>query len=68
MLADFKPSFHFMQNENIEEAIRKFSEENKLNLLIVIPKKHGLFNRLLHQTQSKQMIVNANIPVMSVHG
>ncbi len=68
MLADFNPSFHFMQNENIEEAIRQFSEENNLSLLIVIPKKHGLFNRLLHQSQSKQMIINTHIPVMSVHG
>ncbi len=57
-----------MQNENIEEAIRQFSEENKLDLLIIIPKKHGLFNRLLHESHSKQMVVNTHIPVMSVHG
>ncbi|MES1224294.1 MAG: universal stress protein [Bacteroidota bacterium] len=66
-LKKFNPVFHYMQNENTESAIKDFSEQNNLDLLIIIPKKHGLFNRLLHKSQSKQMILNTHIPVMSIH-
>jgi nucleotide-binding universal stress UspA family protein len=67
VLAAFNPVFHYLQKENIEEAIKEFSEKNNLDLLVIIPKKHGLFNGLLHKSQSKQMIVNTHIPVMSIH-
>ena len=66
-LKDYNPSFHFMQNENVSEAVRGFAEQNNIDLLIIIPKKHGLFNRLLHKSQSKQMIVNTHVPVLSIH-
>ena len=63
----FNPSFHYMQEENISEAIKEFAEKNNIDLLIIIPKKHGMFNRLLHKSQSKQMIVNTHTPILSIH-
>jgi nucleotide-binding universal stress UspA family protein len=67
ILKDTRPVFHFMQNENIEDAINEFSEKNNLSLLIVIPRVHGLLNRLFHKSHSKKMVLQAHIPVMSIH-
>ena len=67
MLEEVKPVFHFMQHSNVEEAINEFSEKNNLDMLIIIPKSHGLLDGLLHRSHSKQMILQAHIPVMSIH-
>jgi len=67
ILKDARPVFHFMQNENIEEAINDFSENNNLNLLIVIPKTHGLFKGLFQKSRSKEVVLHSHIPVMSIH-
>jgi nucleotide-binding universal stress UspA family protein len=67
MLKEADPVFHFMQNENIEEAIKEFSEKNNLNLLIVIPKTRDWFSGLFHKSHSKEMVLHTHIPVMSIH-
>ena len=67
ILKDARPVFHFMQNENIEEAINDFSENNNLNLLIVIPKTHGLFKGLFRKSRSREVALHSHIPVMSIH-
>jgi nucleotide-binding universal stress UspA family protein len=67
MLLDIKPEFHFMNSDDIEEAINEFSEKNNLDMLIVIPKKHGLLEGLLHKSNSKQLAMYTHVPVMSIH-
>ncbi len=66
-LKEARPIFHFMQHENKEEAIREFAEKNNLDLLMVIQKTHDLLNGLFHKSQSKDIVLHAHIPVMSVH-
>ena len=67
VLGAYHPAFHFIQDKNVSEAIKEFAGRNNLDLLVIIPKKHGLFNRLLHKSQSKQMVINTRVPILSVH-
>jgi nucleotide-binding universal stress UspA family protein len=67
MLEEVKPVFHFMQNDNIEEAINEFAEKNNLDMLIVIPKNHGLLDQILHKSHTKQVLLHTHIPVLSLH-
>jgi nucleotide-binding universal stress UspA family protein len=67
MLEDVKPVFHFMNSSNIDEAINEFSTANQLDLLIVIPKKHGLIDWLISKSHTKQLILHTHVPVMSIH-
>ena len=67
MLEELKPTFHFMTKNNIEEALNEFSESNNLDMLIMIPKKHGLLDGLLHQSQSKRLAMHTHVAVMSIH-
>ena len=66
-LKDVKPVFHFMQNKHVDEAINEFAEKNNLDMLIIIPKHHGLLDGLLHSSHSKKMLLHTHIPVMSIH-
>ncbi len=67
MLEEVKPQFHFINKENIEEAVNEFAEKNNLDMLIIIPKKHGLLEGLFHKSHTKKMTMHTHVPVMSIH-
>lgn len=67
ILSDLNPSYHFIDYPDIEEGIRKFAEENNLDMLIVIPKKHTLLESLFHKSSSKELIHHTHVPIMCMH-
>ena len=67
ILADVHPVYHFMSNIKIDEGLSEYAEKNKLDLLIVIPKKHEFVEKLIHKSHAKQLLVHTHIPVLSIH-
>lgn len=67
ILLDLKPQYHFIQDENIDTAINSFVDQNNIDLLVVIPKKHGLLSRIFEHSHAKNLILHAHVPVLSVH-
>ncbi len=66
-LDDIKPTFHFMNSSNVDETINDFSVYNQLDLLMVIPKKHGLIDRIINKSHTKKLILETQVPLMSIH-
>ena len=66
-LKDIKPHFHFISNNNTDEDIIKFTEKNKIDMLVVLPKRRNLMEQLMHRSFSKQMILHSHVPVMAFH-
>lgn len=67
ILGDIKPKYHFIHETNVEKAIGEFAEKNKLDLLIVIPKKHYLFSKIFEHSHSRRLVLHAHVPVMAIH-
>ena len=67
ILMEVKPNFCFLRNQNIDEAIQEFAEENNLDMLIVIPKKHGLLEGIFHKSEAKQIALHTHVPLLSIH-
>jgi nucleotide-binding universal stress UspA family protein len=67
MLGDVHPSYHFIDEIEVEEGLIAFAEINKLDLLIVVPRKHNIIGELFHKRHTKQLVMHAHIPVMAVH-
>lgn len=67
LLEDVKPQYHFINNKDIEEGINEFAENNNLDLVIAIPKKHKLLDGIFKQSTTKQLVFQSHIPVMCVH-
>ena len=67
MLEELRPVYHFMNYAGIEEGLNEFAEKNKLDILIVVPKKHNLVDKLLHRSLTKHLILHTHVPVMAVH-
>lgn len=67
MLAEVKPSYHFIEKENVEEGIKEFAETNNIDFIIVIPKKHQFLEGLFHKSLSKELAFHSHVPVMAIH-
>lgn len=66
-LGALNPKYHFMVSDKIEKSINDFAEKNKLEMLIVTPKKHSFFNKILKSSRSKKIVLQAQVPVLLVH-
>ena len=67
IIAPVKPVYHFISYENIEYGIMNFAEINNIDLLIVLPKQHSLFNSILHKSSTKELVLFCPVPVMALH-
>ena len=67
LLEDLDPKYHFINHVDIEDGINEFVEENYIDLLITIPKKHKLLDSLFKHSSTKQLVTQSHVPVMCVH-
>jgi nucleotide-binding universal stress UspA family protein len=67
MLEGLKPFYHFISDENVDGGIIDFAEKNNIDLLVVLPKRHSLLNKLIHKSHSKQFVLHSHVPVMVFH-
>ena len=66
----FKPfeiKYHFLTSNQLEDGILNYVNTNNIDLLIVMPKHHNLFQKLFHKSHSKQLVLHCHVPVMSVN-
>ena len=67
MMRPLKPTYHFITNKNTDEGILNFAEKNKIDLLIVLLRRHGLLKRLLLKSHTRQLVLHSHVPVMALH-
>lgn len=67
MLISLNPQYHFITDGNTDESIINFVEKNNIDLLIALPKRHGLLKKLIQKSVSKQLVLHSHIPVLAIH-
>jgi nucleotide-binding universal stress UspA family protein len=67
MLGSIKPNYHFITSNQTDEGIIKFAEENSIDLLVVLPKRHSLLEKLMVKSSTKQLVLHSHVPVMALH-
>ena len=65
-LKGIKPVCHILTNNNVDQGIIEFAENNKINLLIVLPQLHNLLDILFHTSHTKQFVLHCHVPVMAL--
>ncbi len=63
---EFSPKFYFINDREIGEGINAFIETENTDLLIVVPEQHGFFENLFQKSDSKEIILHAQLPVLSI--
>jgi nucleotide-binding universal stress UspA family protein len=67
MFIGIKPNYHFITSSDVDEGIIDFAGKNHIDLLIVVPKRHGLIDKLLHKSHTRQLVLHSHVPVMALH-
>lgn len=66
-ISSVKPKFHFLTDNKVDEGIVDFANKIKIDLLIVLPRKHGFIYQLLHKSHTKYMAMHSSVPVLALH-
>lgn len=66
-ISNAKPKFHFLTDNNIVGGIIDFANKIKIDLLIVLPRKHGFIYQLLHKSHTKYLTMHSSVPVLALH-
>ncbi len=67
MLGKLNPQYHFITNEDTDAGIMEFAEKNNIDLLVVLPRRHSIMDRLIHKSHTKQLVLHSHVPVMALH-
>jgi nucleotide-binding universal stress UspA family protein len=65
-LHNFKPRFHFLNGSDIARELSEFIKNHPLDLLMVFPRKHGIFG-LFHKKKSTAIVTQFQLPILSIH-
>ena len=66
-LQDLNTVYHKINDPHIVEAIGRFVEDEHIDLLVVRPRKHGIWYNLFHKSYAKELAKLNLIPVMALH-
>lgn len=67
ILEGYEKEYHFITNPSFTEAINDFAEENKISLIITVPKKHGFFDAIFRKSHTNMLAFHSHIPLMVMH-
>jgi len=66
-LKDAKPHYHFQYEDEIDDAVQKFCDDNKINWLAVVRGKYSFLEGLTHKSHTKALATKAEIPLLILH-
>ncbi len=67
-LASANPQYHIVRGaDNIDYAIHNFADSNKIDWLIMIPRKHSFFEGLFHRSHTRSVTHTSNCPILALH-
>jgi len=67
LLEGYNPQFHFIDHTNVVQGIMNFAEKQEADLILVIPKKHGLFEHIFKRSRTTQLAFHTHIPLLAIH-
>ncbi len=67
MVGSLNPIYHFITSADIDQGIIDFTAQQEIDLLITLPKRHGLLEKLLHKSHTRQFIIHSHVPVLVLH-
>lgn len=67
LFAEHLPKYHFVHNSSFIEGVNEYTEKNLIDIVIVVPQKHGLFESIFTKSHTKQLAFHSHVPIMVVH-
>lgn len=67
LLQGYNPEYHFTEDKDFIEGINNFALQHKVDLIITIPKKHGLLDSLFSKNHTKALAFHSHVPLLMIH-
>lgn len=67
LLESIKHSFHYSKSEDVVEGINDFVEEQKIDMVVMIPRSHSVLHNLFHESNCKRMAFHTKVPLLALH-
>ena len=67
ILSDLNPVYNFIENKNIDDGLNEFAAKNNIDLLITLPKKHYILERIFEKSHTRELIYHTTVPLMCIH-
>lgn len=67
LLGNIEPHFHFITNDDLDEGVMEFAAKNKIDLLVVLPKRHSFIEKLVYSSHTKKMVLHSPVPIVALH-
>ena len=67
LLDDVNPEYYYPVSKNKPEALIRFAEGHQIDLVITVHKKRGLLEELFHNSLTKRLAIQTDIPLLILH-
>jgi nucleotide-binding universal stress UspA family protein len=67
LLADCRPRFHALEGYNFRDVMTRFVEDEEIDLLVVLSRKHGWLANLFRQSHTEDLAFHTTVPVLAIH-
>jgi nucleotide-binding universal stress UspA family protein len=64
---EFKPSFHFLTNKKVENAIQCFIESRTIDMIVMVAKNLNYFQSILFHSKVEKITYHTDIPFLVLH-
>ncbi len=64
---DVEHSLHYIHDKNIVEGINEFVTDKKMDMIVMIPRKHSMLQNIFHEPNTKRMAFHTNVPLLALH-
>ncbi|MFD1163938.1 MULTISPECIES: universal stress protein [Hwangdonia] len=63
----FKPSFHYLTNKKVEDAIQCFVESRSINMICMVAKNLNYFQQILFHSKVEAISYHTEVPFLVLH-
>ena len=67
LLNGYNPQFYYMRWHSFHEAINQFAADNKIDVILTVPKYHSFLSSIFGGRNTKDLVYNSTVPVLAVH-
>jgi nucleotide-binding universal stress UspA family protein len=67
MFSEYNIEYSYSNNDDFINGINDFAEANNIDMIITIPKRHGMFDGLFKESHTKQLAFHSHVPLMCIH-
>ena len=68
ILKELSPTYHIIYDHKFAHGIADYVQLHNIDLLMIVPHKHSLMERLFVKAHTTELVAEVDIPIMSVRG